>query len=357
MTFAIVTNIPSPYRVVLFNLLAERFGNSFWVIYCAKNEPNRSWEVPDLQHNHIFLESKKINNSLYYYSDIIRHLKSLKPNILIIAGFNPVFLRARIYAIINKIKTIEYTDSWLSSIKHLSLLHKIIRRIFLNFVDACLCISQKGQEYLMKYGVAKQRIFISPLAIENNRFSSLINNTKEYHVMYSGQFILRKMPFFFIDVCLALNKIIKNFRVLLIGDGPLKLEILSKLNEYKINFEYPGFIQQTELPNFYSKSKILLFPTKLDPWGLIANEACASGVPVITCKNAGVSDELIINEVTGYVLPLHINSWVEKSVELLTDDKKYAQFSKNCLEHIKKYTVNESVKGFVKAIDYINAKG
>jgi putative transposase len=53
-----------------------------------------------------------------------------------------------------------------------------------------------------------------------------------------------------------------------------------------------GYFSQNELPYYYALTRVFLFPTLLDPWGVVANEACAAGVPVITCSNAGAAGDL-----------------------------------------------------------------
>ncbi|MBC7507657.1 MAG: glycosyltransferase family 4 protein, partial [Ferruginibacter sp.] len=85
------------------------------------------------------------------------------------------------------------------------------------------------------------------------------------------------------------------------------------------------------IPDFYNKAKIFLFPTLSDPWGIVANEACASGVPVITCKNSGSADDLVIDGHNGYVLPLDPEIWADSILKLLTNTNLLQQFSDNAL--------------------------
>ncbi len=112
------------------------------------------------------------------------------------------------------------------------------------------------------------------------------------------------MPFFFAEVAKHLKLKLPGLRVLLLGDGPEREALLADLRAAEIDFHYAGYVSQAALPTYYAAAKILLFPTKLDPWGLVANEACAVGVPVITCANAGVAGDLILHGYNGYILEL-----------------------------------------------------
>ena len=96
---------------------------------------------------------------------------------------------------------------------------------------------------------------------------------KKFDIMYSGQFINRKQPFFFVEVAKKLSSHYPNLSILILGSGELEDNLLSEMNKLNINYTFPGFVQQDELPKYFSESKIFLFPTLNDPWGIVANEA------------------------------------------------------------------------------------
>ena len=49
MRVAIITNIPAPYRIPVYNLLGEHWKDNLFVIFCAATEPNRQWNVPEMK--------------------------------------------------------------------------------------------------------------------------------------------------------------------------------------------------------------------------------------------------------------------------------------------------------------------
>ena len=116
MQIALVTNIPSPYRVLQFNKIAEDLGANFIVFYTAQTEFNRNWKVKNIKHNHIFLKKTLLNlsnNKIYFNIDIWRQLQQIKPTIIITAGFHPTMLIAFLYSKVKKVKHIVFTDAWL----------------------------------------------------------------------------------------------------------------------------------------------------------------------------------------------------------------------------------------------------
>ena len=353
LSILIITNIPAPYRVPVFNRLAEYYGNNFKVFYCAHKESNRHWSINNIQHDFIILKGKTLKlkrGSFHINYDIVFHLFKYKPDIIINGGLSLTNIIAWLYSRIFNKRHIVQSDSWELPEKKLSKLHLIIRKIVFNKTDAFICVGKKGRAYFRSFNIADERIFNSPLAIDNVYYSKYLNKSPCYDLMFSGQFVDIKMPFFIIDV---LQKIKENgitFKFLMIGSGPLEKEIIGRLKNYKIDYNYPGFIQQNDLPKYYSSAKILLFPSLHDPWGVVANEAMAVGVPVITCDNAGAANDLIIDGENGYVLPLDINIWAEKILQLLNDPIMYSKFSKNALEKVQEFNFGKSSEGIISAI-------
>jgi len=345
-----ITNIPSPYLVLQFDKLSEIFYDDLTVIYFKKIESNRKWSVPALNHKHLFLDYSK--HLLSFKLKIITHLKQINPETIVASGFSVPVIIAFIYAEIFKKEFIIFTDSWLLPVDKLGWYRKIIRKLLIPRANKYICVGKKGEEFLIKYGAQQNKIYKSPLAVDNIYYRKFLKpfSERKYDLMFSGQFIERKMPFFVIEIIRRLHQNLNNLKFLIIGSGPLENDILSKLDKLHIEYSYPGFIQQEQLPEYYSNAKILLFPSANDPWGLVANEACAVGTPVITCDNAGVAGDLIVHNNNGFVLPLVVRDWVEHSYKLLTDKNLYRTFSKNALQHVQNYSIEQAAQGIKKAI-------
>jgi glycosyltransferase involved in cell wall biosynthesis len=50
------------------------------------------------------------------------------------------------------------------------------------------------------------------------------------------------------------------------------------------------------MPSVYRSADLVVFPTLEDVWGLVANEAVLSGIPVLCSKYAGCAPELFTAE-------------------------------------------------------------
>ena len=164
------------------------------------------------------------------------------------------------------------------------------------------------------------------------------------------------MPDFFCEVVQKLCKKRKNLRVLLLGDGPEKHTLLNKLDKIGVAYTYPGFVDQKELPCYYASAKLFLFPTKLECWGVVVNEACAAGTPVVTCHNTAVVGELIFDRCNGLVLELEADRWAEEISALLDNPAVLGKYSQTAMEMVQPYTYKNAAQGILDALKYVNSQ-
>jgi glycosyltransferase involved in cell wall biosynthesis len=127
------------------------------------------------------------------------------------------------------------------------------------------------------------------------------------------------------------------WHLVLLGDGELKGELMSlceelgvhvfsgaerenlKLNSYKLKTPsegglvvFAGFRQIAELPAFYAGAGAFVHPALEEPWGLVINEAMASGLPVLSSRNVGAAEELVVDGETGYLFdPMNIEEMAD----------------------------------------------
>lgn len=354
---ALITNNPAPYRVPVFNSIIKF---DLLVIYLAKREINRNWSTNNLKHNHYYLKENFHShpdgyNFIHNNPDIWKVLNKEKPHIVITTGYNPSHWYAFIWSAIKGKRHICMTDGTIDSESHLSIIHKIIRRIFFIRTHAFIGASNKSIELYLSYGIPRKKIFCSALCANNfyfSRHSHIKYNERPFDLIFSGQFHERKLPFLFIEICKRVNEARGRCRVILIGDGPLREEMLEQLSLFKVDFVYPGFVQQELLPKYYSAAKVLLFTTRLDPWGVVANEAMAAGTPVITTPYAGVAGELVIDGVTGAVCEPDAEIWTAAAMRLLEDQDHWELCSANAKKVVASYTYDAAAAGIEAACEY-----
>jgi glycosyltransferase involved in cell wall biosynthesis len=81
----------------------------------------------------------------------------------------------------------------------------------------------------------------------------------------------------------------------LLGDGPLRETLNTQHSTLNLhaNVHLPGFKQYDELPVYYALAKAFVHASTTEQWGLVVNEAVASGLPVIVSDRCGCVPELV----------------------------------------------------------------
>lgn len=346
-----LTQVPGPYRERMHELIAEQNPN-YSVLYCAKLEPDRLWKIDHGNYPQYFL-SDTIDHFRPNQPKVWKLLNKLNPDVLIITAFKPTMLYGVLWCILKRRKVIVYNDGTYISERNFSKVQKFIRRLVFAKTKAFVAPGNGGFDLYRSYGVAESKMFKSCLCIDNSKFTPLPQQQREYHIMFSGQIVERKMPMFFVDVAIKLNQTIPNFKALIIGEGDQRKQMLSELDKHNVAYNFAGYLDQKTLPSFYSKAKLLLFPSLNDPWGVVANEACAAGTPVITCENAGAANDLIIDGKNGYVLPLEADTWAKYISNLLSNEELLNKFCDNAVTMVQPYNHNQAAEGIEQSISFV----
>lgn len=77
------------------------------------------------------------------------------------------------------------------------------------------------------------------------------------------------------------------------GEEEHRLQALCSELALDEHVRWPGFVQYEELPRYYGPAGAFVHPARSEPWGLVVNEACASGLPVLVSRTVGAGFELV----------------------------------------------------------------
>jgi glycosyltransferase involved in cell wall biosynthesis len=355
---AVITNEPPPYRVPIFNEIAKS-GIDLQVIFCAKKEPNRHWNLPPMEFDHHYLREHFITikgRYIHHNPDVFAALKRFSPDVIVNDGFNPTNLYAFTYALLNKIPHVPMTDGTDMSEHGLSKIHKTVRRIVFKRSKAFLYASLGGLRLYQSYGVSEDNCFRTHLCIDNGAYDIPSPGVqREYDLMFCGRMEKVKSPGFALDVAYMLAKRLKRkVRILFVGSGSEEEELqtsAAQLTDF-VDAHFHGFALQEELPALYRSAKIFLFPTQWDPWGVVTNEACAAGLPIIVSPFAGVNGELVVDSENGFICPLDSETWVDKAALLLQSPDTWECFSKRSLELVQGYNFQNAASGLLAACEH-----
>ena len=353
---AIVTNTPAPYRLPVWGALAREPDIDLHVLFCSGREPNRAWDLGEFHFHHEFLKERYATLAGRYVHvnpDVWQALGRIRPALIVTNGFNPTHLLAFAWARRHGALHVAMTDGTVLSEASLSAPHRIVRRHVYARSAAFVGASDGSFELFRGYGVAPRAMFKSHLCADNATFLAEPPRERDIDLMFCGRFIEIKQPLFALQVaCAAARRLGRRVRMLWLGSGELEgvLREATAFNSDLVQGEFAGFARQAELPGHYARARLLLFPTLGDTWGVVANEACAAGVPVLTCPVAGVAGELVRDGESGFVLPLELERWADTVARLLTDDAGRESMARRARELVQPYSYGNAAAGLAAAL-------
>lgn len=352
---ALITNTPPPYRVPIFNRLARWPGVDFHAVFCSSREPNRQWDLPAMRFERHWLRERFITvrgRYIHHNPDVVPLLNRLRPDVVVTDGFNPTHLYAFLLARLRRWPHVAMTDGSWESERALSLMHRLVRRFVFRHTGAFIAASDGGQRLYRSYGVPPERCFYSWLAVDNDAFTPVPAQQRPYDFIFCGRIEPAKDPLFALDVARELAQRMKRrIRMLYVGSGSLDASLMSAAAAAAdgVDVHFHGFATQQELPQLYRSARIFLFPTHADVWGIVANEACAAGLPVLVTPHAGVAGELVVDGRNGYVRDLQVQAWADGAQRLLEDDTLWQAFSDESLARVRRYDFDSAAAGIVDA--------
>ena len=211
-------------------------------------------------------------------------------------------------------------------------------------------------DYAQKLGVRRHRIRLGYDAIDNAYFTKGAEaarttaeslrqkfNLPEKFLMASGRFIEKK-NFIRLLQAFSLFRAMKPenaaWSLVLCGDGRCREAIAQERERLALcgAVLLPGFIQYEDLPAYYGLASAFIHPSTIEQWGLVVNEAMASGLPVAVSSRCGCAPDLIVSGQNGYTFdPFNVSAMADTLTTLLSPENRLHALGASALEHIQNW--------------------
>jgi len=218
--------------------------------------------------------------------------------------------------------------------------------------DKIITINNQVKDELIKKGFNKDKIYVSSCACNIDYF----NKVKKSKTGYDGIFLARlnysKGIFDLIEIWKNVCKISPQARLGIIGGGSdaIKNELLIKINKagLKDNIDLLGYLENDKAFSTLKSSKIFLFPSHEEGWGIAIAETMACKIPVVSWDLSVYKE--VFEKYTIQIKENDINKFANKVVELLKDNKKRITLGNEGFKFIQKYSWNNVAKNELKII-------
>ena len=196
-----------------------------------------------------------------------------------------------------------------------------VKRQLVSGFQAGLVGGRPHRKYLATLGVPPGNAFLGYDAVDNDYFAERAKEARarssamrlsyglpQQYFLASARFVEKKNLLKLLEAyarykILTRRKDEEAWNLVLLGDGPLRPALRSRLHALDLHgcVHLPGFIQYTELPIYYGLACAFVHASRTEPWGLVVNEAMASGLPVLVSNRCGCTNELVEDGRNGFV--------------------------------------------------------
>jgi glycosyltransferase involved in cell wall biosynthesis len=372
---AVVTDLMAPYRVPLFNALADKLGNRLHVFFMAEKADNRLWQsaAPDTRFEHSIVHGRDLSPKWssgfnhFWNPGMFRELSRFGPDVVVIGGYHhPTSYAALAFAKAKRRKLVLWSESTAMDARPSSYVRGAIKKWFLSQCDGFLVPGIASRNYLLSLGVNPKLIYRSQNSIDVDVFEHLsapfrtvearrefreLHRLPEFLLLFVGRLSPEKGFPLMVDLAARLQKKGRDVGIVVVGDGDKKDEYLSASADLAPGTAlFVGFVQQPQLPLYYAQADALVLPSRSEPWGLVLNEAMACGLPVVCSPHVGASYDLITNGETGFVCD-DMEDY-ERTIELLISDRtKHHQVSDAAIVRARTFTPDAAAEGFRVMLD------
>lgn len=200
--------------------------------------------------------------------------------------------------------------------------------LYFNRIDVVIANSQITSRRLTADGINPDKMiyyFVHNSASESKTFVGRPT------VCFIGRLVSVKGGEVLIRAMKNLLQRIPDVRLLIAGDGPDKSILQKCVRELNLTecVEFLGYVANEDLHSLWRVADVLAVPSLWEePFGIVAAEALAAGVPVVATRGGGL-EEIVEDQRSGYLVdPGNADQLTERLYDILHDRRAAEQMGK-----------------------------
>ena len=249
-------------------------------------------------------------------------------------------------------------------------LRQPVMRALYSQIEAFLAVGTRNREFYRSLGISDRRIFHVPYTVDNERFAKRTDGAagaaalwEEYGldpglplVLFVSKLVPGKRPADLLHALRTLRHDNVPWQALFIGGGELESR-LRAIARGDPHIHFIGFQNQSVLPAWYAAASVFVAPYVNEAWGLVVNEAMASGTPVIASEELGCAPDLIVEGKTGYLYPAgDVDALTHALRTVLSDPALLETLSANTQRHMETWSYDQTIAGLREALSCIRRR-
>ncbi|MDX2034597.1 MAG: glycosyltransferase [Blastocatellia bacterium] len=372
----LLNNVPTPYFDPLFERLGREAGWELTVCYSALWNQAVGWEensrAESRAHRTIVLDRRRPGLRARFGSwtaaavALIEILLRERPDYLICYGYTLLpQMSALLWAIVTRtpfamIGDANYYCEGSTGVK------RVLKGLWLRGIArraaALIAVGAAGRLFWESHGARAEQLFESPFAVDNEFFSrepegrrAAAQSLRERWglagktvFLFVGRLVRRKNVHLVIR---AIRDLPDADLALVIAGGGEERAALESLAEADPRIVFAGIVAPPDLPALYTAADVLVLVAEQEPWGLVVNEAMASGLAVLAHRHCGAAVDLV-DETNGARVHQFEVDEIKAAIRSIASDRERLRGMQDCSgQKIKKWTLERAACGIIRAVE------
>ena len=236
-----------------------------------------------------------------------------------------------------------WNDYWYDYLGKKGIFGKVVERMTTHLTDKMIAVSERTKRDLEMIEVRKE-IKVIQNGIDFGKIKMIEASNEETDVVFAGRLIKEKNVNILIEALNIIKKEVPDVKCIIIGDGPEKRRLEKMAYDLGLegNIEFKGFLaDHNEVISYMKSSKVFVLPSTREGFGIVALEANACGLPVVTVNHKmNAACDFINNNGNGFICELSEEEITEKIFMAL--DKREGM-KRKCVENARGYDWGNAV--------------
>ncbi len=248
-----------------------------------------------------------------------------------------------------------------------------VLRWLLKHTSAVLFFGKRNRDFWRSVGVADERLFHTPYAVDVVRFAASAKHLMPQRdkvctqfgldpelptFCFCGKLIPKKHPLELLEAYDSAG-LGEKAQLIYVGDGILRPRLEQRIQELKLNHVHIlGFMNQSQMPKAYILGEVLcLISDPSETWGLVVNEAMACSRPVLVSDAVGCAPDLV-DETNGWVVPANDPVALARTLRQAYEERHtWEEKGRQSLKKISRYTYSAMADGVQAALQSLDPAG
>ena len=211
-----------------------------------------------------------------------------------------------------------------------------------------VCSQSMKNEICDHFSLPRGKVDVIPNAIDTKKYQIFVDRGAvrqrygvgwgEKMVLCVGRLVPQKGVEYFIRAIPRLAKRYPEAKFVIVGEGWSRdiLEAEARASGQNRKIHFTGFASDQEVVNLMTSADVLIVPSIYEPFGIVALEGMATGVPVVASKVGGLSEVIEHNHTGLFVYPRNPES-IAWGIDRVLSDPDYAKMlTENAKENLHK---------------------